>query len=255
MFTAIERKHGKSVGDESPKMRRILRRLLHQLVLSTGFRLARVTPFEKAIRLWELDHDDFYFLQVGAHNGVTSDPFQRFIVENLWRCILVEPQAAHFKVLQTIYCDRDKVACHQVAIGDPDQEMVMYRVRDDAESVPYWASQLASMRYEVIASHENEIPNLRQLIVADQVDCTTLANLVAQHQYPRLDLLAVDVEGYDFEVIKQIDRLPWKPQFIYYENRHLDAAEYQQSLTFLAERGYKTMRVNEGDTFAVQVGN
>lgn len=236
-------------------MRQFFRRLLHKLVLSTGFRLSRVTPFERELRRWELDHADFYFLQVGAHNGVTSDPFQRFIVENLWNCILVEPQAAHFDVLRTIYCDREKVACHQVAIGDPDRPMVMYRVRDDAEGVPYWASQLASMRYEVIASHETEIPNLRELIVADPVQCTTLVNLIAEHQYPRLDLLAVDVEGYDFEVIKQIDQLPWKPKFIYYENRHLAATEYQSSLTFLAQRGYKTMAVNAGDTFATRVGN
>lgn len=236
-------------------MRQHLRRLLHGLVLSTGFRLCRITPFERELRRWELEHDDFYFLQVGAHNGVTSDPFQRFIAENLWTCILVEPQAAHFNVLQAIYCDREKIFCRKVAIGDPSQPMVMYRVRDDAAGVPYWASQLASMRYEVIASHESDIPNLRELIVADQVDCTTVASLVSDHHFPRLDLLAVDAEGYDFEVIKQIDQLPWMPKFIYYENRHLSADEHQASLSFLTERGYKILAVNAGDTFAIGTRN
>ena len=164
---------------------------MHGLVLSTGFRLCRVKPFERELRRWELKHDDFFCLQVGAHNGVTSDPFQRFIAEDLWTCILVEPQSAHFNVLRAIYCDREKIFCRQVAIGDPNQPMVLYRIRDDAQDVPYWASQLASMRYEVIASHESEIPNLRELIIAEQVECTTLANLVSEHRFPRLDLLAV----------------------------------------------------------------
>jgi FkbM family methyltransferase len=219
-------------------------------VLACGFRLSRVKPFERSIRRWELDHDDFYFVQIGAHNGVTSDPFQKFIAEGVWSCLLVEPQPACFEILQSIYCDRPGVHPMHVAIGPDNTSLRLFHVRDDAVGVPYWANQLASTRREVVASHADRIPNIEELIVSVDVPCRTLASLVGEAQYPRIDLLATDTEGFDFEVIRQIDALPTRPQFIYYEHLHLSATEHRESLEFLKRRGYRTHAVNNGDTFA-----
>ncbi len=115
--------------------------------------------------------------------------------------------------------------------------------------LPYWASQLASLRYEVIASHEDRIPGLREWIVEVDVPSRRLSTLVREAAFPRVDLLAIDVEGYDFEVVKQIDQLEQLPRMIYYEHRHLSESDYQQSLAFLRDRGYRTASI-EGDTFA-----
>lgn len=231
-------------------MRNWFRKSLHRSVLACGFRLSRVKPFERSIRRWELDHADFYFVQIGAHNGVTSDPFQKFIAEGVWSCLLVEPQPACFEILQSIYCDRPGVHPMQVAIGPDNTTLRLFHVRDDAVDVPYWANQLASTRREVVASHADRIPNIEKLIVSVDVPCRTLASLVDEARYPRIDLLATDTEGFDFEVIRQIDALPKKPQFIYYEHLHLNPNEHRESLEFLKRRGYRTHAVNNGDTFA-----
>jgi FkbM family methyltransferase len=231
-------------------MRRFLRQWLHGTALRLGFCITRVKPFEAAIRRWELSHDDFYFVQIGAHNGVTSDPFTGFVSAGYWHCLLVEPQRRFVEILQTIYCDRPRIRVCNCAIGTRDEMVRMYRVRDDTQNIPYWATQLASLRYDVIASHEDRIPGLRSLIVEEMVPSRTLASLVAEQDYPRLDLLAIDVEGFDFEVVKQIDLLPQLPKFIYYEHGHLSELDYRESLAFLAKRSYRTHSVNNGDTFA-----
>jgi FkbM family methyltransferase len=230
--------------------RQFIRRMLHRLPLFCGFRLARAEPFERAIRRFELQHDDFYFVQIGAYNGVTSDPFLRFIIEGLWTCVLVEPQRRHWSILQAIYGDRENITCSNTAVSTENKVAQLHMVREDAEGLPHWASQLASFRHDVIAGHEDRIPGIRELIVTQDVECRTLAALIQEHQLPRVDLLAIDVEGYDFEVVKQIDSLYHKPRFIYYEHLHLPAEQYRESLAFLAERGYQTHSVNEGDTFA-----
>ena len=230
--------------------RQFIRRLLHRLTLFCGFRLVRAEPFERAIRRFELKHDDFYFVQIGAYNGVTSDPFLRFIIEGVWTCVLVEPQQRHWSILQAIYSDRENITCSNTAISTENKVARLHMVRDDVEGLPHWASQLASFRHEVIVSHEDRIPGIRDLIVTQKVECRTLAALITEHQLPRVDLLAIDVEGYDFEVIRQIDDLSVKPRFIYYEHLHLPDEQYRESLAFLAERGYQTHSVNEGDTFA-----
>ena len=232
-------------------LRQSLRYLLHSAVLGCGFRLVRASPFERAIRRWELTHDDFYFVQIGAHNGVTSDPFQRFIVEGLWTCVLVEPQPESFQILQTIYCDRDKVHCINAAIGPEEGTLRLYQIRDSVEGLPYWANQLASTRREVIASHADRIPQIDQYIEEVEMPCRTLASVCLDQHLPRIDLLAIDVEGYDYEVVRHIDQLPYRPKFIYYEHLHLSVDDYQASLKFLQSRGYRTQSVNNGDTFAI----
>jgi len=231
-------------------MRSLIRRALHRTFLRFGFRLVRALPFERSIRRWELDHSDFYMIQVGAHNGVTSDPIQRFIAEGDWTGVLVEPQRKYFQILQAIYCDRPKLHPLHAAIGPSNESIRLYKVRDDAVGVPYWASQLASTKREVIAGHADRIPGLDELIVAEDVPCRTLESIVHEFGLPRLDLLVSDTEGYDFEVIKQIDQLPRRPQFIHFESLHLPPSDLQSCLAFLRERDYATHEIQPGETFA-----
>ncbi len=232
-------------------LRRWLRKLLHRAVLAAGFRLVRVPRYERIIRERELERDDFHFLQVGAHNGVTSDPFHRFLIEGWWwHVVLVEPQSQSCEILREIYRDRSNLRIFETAVGPENGSLSLFKVRDEATAVPYWATQLASTRREVIASHSDRIEHLDELIVEVRVPCRTLASIVAESSLPRIDLLAIDVEGFDFEVIKQIDDLPQLPGMIYFEHRHLSESDYRSALTFLQQRGYRCETEGDGDTFA-----
>ncbi len=195
---------------------------------------------------------DFWFVQVGAYNGITSDPFCKHVIDGLWKGLLIEPQSAYWHVLNEIYQDRPDVICLNVAISDVDGTKKLYRIADDATGVPYWASQLASFRREVIAAHRDRISDIERWIVAQEIPCRTLASVVQEHQLPRVDLLAVDVEGSDYEVIQQIDQLSQHPPFVFYEHLHLSESDRQASWQFLRERDYKLTFHNDGDTFAEQ---
>jgi FkbM family methyltransferase len=242
-------------------LRSMLRTSLHRMVHGLGFRLVRIPPFERAVRNWELSHEPLYFVQIGAHNGTTSDPFHRFLIEGIaWRAILVEPQSACVRVLQSIYADREHIHIVHAAVGPlsppgpsgsgSSRELTLYRISDEAVGLPHWANQLASARREVIASHRDRIPDIERWIVSETVPCFPLSEVVSRHGFPRVDLLATDTEGFDFEIVRQIDSLPSLPRFIYYENLHLPSDEYAHSLKFLRDRGYTTEPVNNGDTFA-----
>ena len=167
--------------------------------------------------------------------------------------MLIEPQSRYCDILREIYQDQNDVHCVNVAIADVDGNKELYRISEAAVGVPYWASQLASFRREVIASHRSQVPGLEQWIVSESLPCRRLASLVAEYRLPRVDLLAVDVEGSDFEVVKQIDDLPSHPKFVYYEHLHLSGQERMDSWQFLADRGYRVTRANDGDTFAISV--
>lgn len=228
------------------------RETLQRVALRCGFNVTRLSPFERAIRRIELAQPEFLFLQVGAFNGVTSDPFVRLISPD-WKCILVEPQERHFAILELLYHGQDNVSCVNCAVSDEESTATLFTVREDVEGMPHWAPQLASFRKDVISSHRFLIPDLDEQLMETRVACRTLKSLLDQHQFPHLDLLAIDVEGYDFEVIRQIDTLDFPPKLIYYEHHHLGDADYAASLEFLAERGYRTQVVNKFDTFAQRI--
>ncbi|HUP77193.1 MAG TPA: hypothetical protein VM260_01440, partial [Pirellula sp.] len=155
------------------RIRSALRFLLHDAFLRVGFRLSRVKFFEAQIRRWELVNEDFYFVQVGAHNGVTSDPFNQMLVSGQWHALLIEPQLPFVQILRTIYCDRDRIQCCNAAVSLIDGTIKMFMVRSDVEGFPYWCSQLASLNYEVIASHEDRIPGLKNWIMEVDIPSRT----------------------------------------------------------------------------------
>ena len=49
--------------------------------------------------------DDFFFIQVGANDGLMCDPIRQFIVKHSWGGILVEPVPDYFELLKKNYLE------------------------------------------------------------------------------------------------------------------------------------------------------
>ena len=59
-----------------------------------------------------------------------------------------------------------------------------------------------------------------------------------------IDLLHVDAEGYDFEILKQVDfGASWAPSFIIFEREHFDREMYRQAMHMLRTAGYRCVDV------------
>jgi Methyltransferase FkbM domain len=76
------------------------------------------------------------------------------------------------------------------------------------------------------------------------VNTTTLGSLVDRHGLATIDLLHVDAEGYDFEILKQIDfSASWAPTFIIFEKEHFDRQTYRQATHMLRSAGYRCIDI------------
>jgi hypothetical protein len=64
-----------------------------------------------------------------------------------------------------------------------------------------------------------------------------------------LDLLHIDVEGYDLELLKLFDFGQITPPIVRFEHRHLSAGESDEAVRLLAHHGYRMVR-EEYDTTA-----
>jgi hypothetical protein len=85
------------------------------------------------------------------------------------------------------------------------------------------------------------IPDVESRIVCVDVPCLTLESLCRKHGVEQLDLLLTDTEGYDGEILRQINFSRRRPRLLIYEHYHLAPAERSACRALVEGHGYETM--------------
>lgn len=193
---------------------------------------------------------NFYFIKIGANDGITREPLAPWIQKYKWSGIFVEPLEEIFEQLKNNYKDYDNLIFENSAISDIDGVKIFYYL-DDSD-LPDWSKELGSFDINVILKHSRfGIPNIEKYIKQKEVKCLKFSTLLEKYQVTRIDFLAIDVEGHDYEIIKQIDFLKFKPSMILYEHSNLSLNEAESCQQFLLTQGYKLVKYRR-DTFAYQ---
>lgn len=188
--------------------------------------------------------EQVYFMQIGANDGCGGDPIHRYVADQGWRGVLVEPQRESFARLKETYAGREGLMLVNAAVSDADGTRELYKVKA-APGLPAYASELASFKRDVIVKHKKWIPNIEELIEVEQVRCVTLATLVKEGALECVDVFQVDTEGFDGEIIRMIDFRLIKPKIICYEWKHLCKADHAATAAHLINNGYKLAIVNQ----------
>lgn len=187
----------------------------------------------------EAIHGDFFFVQIGAHDGVRVDPIHAFILEYAWKGILVEPSKEHFEKLKKNYHGVPGLSFENNAISDTEGDYALFGVSEKAPALTAFLGRaLNSFSEEVILSSRWYIPGLKHWIVSEKVHGITLQSLISKYSLSNIDLLAVDTEGYDWNVIKQVDFANLKPRMIYFEISHLSPEVKEECFKTLKGEGY-----------------
>jgi FkbM family methyltransferase len=205
--------------------------------------------FDHIVSYHLLKNPDFYFVQIGALDGIFYDPIYKYVNRYKWKGVLVEPQEKYFQILQTNYQGNEHLVFKKVAISDKRGTKILYKVRDSEEDLPEWVIGLASFKLETILSHKPLIPNLENLIDEEIVECMTLSDLFNEIQVKKIDLLQIDVEGYDYEIIKMLDFNQVKPSIIHFEHGHLPIEQFDECLEILINQNY-AVTIEKHDTTA-----
>lgn len=189
-----------------------------------------------------------FFVEVGANDGFAFDPLYESVVKHGWRGLLIEPLPDLFAQLRETYEGREGMVFENVAIAEYTGQKTMIRVDPEAVElgrVPYWAKGIGSFFHDRNALggqriSEAEFATIRPHIISETVRCDTLENLFRKHSIHKVDLLQIDVEGYDYQVLKQVDFSRLRPRVIRMEWYNLPPDEKQMSLDLLKRWGYRT---------------
>ncbi len=181
--------------------------------------------------------EDFFFVQIGAFDGVTADPLHELVRRHHWRGVLVEPQAEAFESLKRNYRGQPGLSFFNVAIGPRDGEVTLFTRAGGL-------AQVASVDRHLVVK-----PGRRR-VEARRVPCWTVARLLKEAAAPAtVDLLLIDAEGLDYRIIRSIDFGAVRPAIIHYEHMILSRRDRNACLELLAAHGYRFI-LGDQDTIA-----
>jgi FkbM family methyltransferase len=201
---------------------------------------------------------DVFFVQIGANDGEQQDPLRDLVLAHQWEGIMVEPVPYVFERLRANYGHLSRLTLENCAIGAEDGELPFYHLPTaedpDRQGLPSWFDGLGSLRKEVVLAHDRFIPDIAERLVETMVPALTFESLRRKHQIDRVDLLLTDTEGYDYEILRQIDFARIRPALIIYESEHLSDRDRAACLEQLHRCGYDTLDYGL-DTWCLNVGD
>jgi FkbM family methyltransferase len=179
-------------------------------------------------------NQEFFFIQIGAHDGNMDDPLSHWIARYGWSGVFVEPQSTPFERLRANYAQASqKLQFVNAAIDHQEGERLLYRVDESFVSTGEQTG-LASFFPDRDLATYSALGKLK----AEKIRCITFPQLLAEANVQRVDLLQIDTEGYDFEIIKMVDFTKLKPALIQYEHRVLSGQEHRECRRLLKHHGY-----------------
>ena len=211
----------------------------------------------RLLRAFADAYPEAFFVEIGSNDGDKYDHLSEIIRSGSWRGIMIEPVPYVYQRLARNYEGTEGIILENVAIADRDARLPFYHLRqlddDERGSVPDWYDAIGSFVLDTILSHRDKIPDLERRVVSTEVPCVTFQTLCAKHGVDRVDLILIDTEGYDWQIIKNIDFSLHRPRLLVYEHFHLAPEERVRCRSYLEELGYELL--SEGfDTFCLDLG-
>lgn len=228
-----------------------LRRVFYKLSKNSGLYKKVDLQLEEILKKKFRPGSDFYFIQVGANDGVSHDWLYDFVKDRKSYGVVIEPLPDFFALLKKNYSYTPRVKPLHCAVHASANDISLFRVDAAAlKDLPDWAGGIASVSLD----HFKNSPVDPKHIVEEKVPARHLMEIIKNdYKHQRIDLLQIDVEGYDWEVLKMLDFHQYKPAFVKMEYVNLSEADIAATRALLARNGY--MMYYEGiDLIALHAG-
>lgn len=178
-----------------------------------------------------------FVVQIGSHDGKTHDPLHALILERTaWRGLFVEPVPYLFEKLVANYPKSPRFYFEPSAINNGENASFYFVNLSDQElhAFPEWVSMLGSFKRSHILKHLDG--SLEKHIEEIKIQGLKLHQLFQKYSIDKIHVLHIDAEGYDWEILKQLDFREYLPTIILFEYAHLSGEEISLAKRFLSPR-------------------
>jgi len=207
--------------------------------------------FNAIIHLFSRKVKDFFFIQIGANDGVKGDPLRKHIIRYNWSGILVEPIKYYFEKLVKNYTGQKGLFFENVAISNTTGTSDIYYLKEEIlknGKNPPWSNLLGSLDKKNVLSHKHKIPHIENYLVKETTKLITINELMYKYNVKKVDLLHIDAEGHEYKILSTINFKTIRPRIIFYEHCNL-GMDREKCRKLLKDNGYSFIEL-VNDTLA-----
>jgi FkbM family methyltransferase len=237
-----------------------LKKVIQNLLGKFGFRLSRinvpdpVAPFDVLdvviqARL-KKEGADFYFIQMGAHDGVLADSLNSLIRRYSLQGFLVEPMKNFYEDLINNYSDQPQLVFKKKMISESDGYGEIHRFKRDAPVLDFF-HRLARGDFQYIKKRAIS-EGLEDHIETIKIENQTFPSLLKSPDTKSVSLLYVDTEGSEDKIIYSAFSCGLYPPVIQYEWTAMPPARRHQLKITLLDNGYRFVDVG-ADTICLRL--
>jgi len=207
--------------------------------------LASVSPTLRGL-VERIHRDDFFFVNVGANDGVSNDVIYPFLRVYGWRGVVVEPLAPVFEELKRNYRDFPGVAFEHAAIAATPRPF--YYIPAESGFDRAWTRQvgtlnpdylLKTIELQRVYEFNGPVPvDLETAVRPVEIPCLTFEALMRKHRVEHIDFLNIDAESADYEIFCSIDFSRYHPSVMCVETSEMTAEQRRDFEQRLAQLDY-----------------
>jgi len=183
-----------------------------------------------------------FFVDVGAHNGVSINNTLYFEKNNNWKGINVEPIK---KVFDELCANRPTCINLNCAVCNNNGDAEFICNSGYTEMISGLKNDFEPQHQQRLQFENSYYGGATNIIT---VNTKKLETIFDEYHITRVHYLSIDVEGAEFEVIKSIDFLKVFIDIIDFENNYNNQSDI--IINYLIKQGYNLLR-RGGDIFMI----
>ena len=173
-------------------------------------------------------------VDIGAADGINNSN-TRYLIENGWEGILIEPNKKNYNKLLELYFDNKKIIVENCGCSNKNVKGAKFFIdkNDEFEQISTFSEEQYLSCKEYYQCD----------FVEDEVDIIKTSELFIKHDLKYIDFISIDAEGYDSLIIDGIDFNNVVIDLFCIENINNDCINY------LKKNGYTLIHETTGNKF------
>ena len=198
----------------------------------------------------------FGLVVIGAHIGVhIKNEVENFKKEKI---LLIEPVPHNVEAIKKNLLEYKDIIIEQLTLGDKKELRDFYFIREESISKlkKHWASGIGSFNKNHILNHKSKRFQLKEEDIEKMsITCVRIEDLINKYAINSIEKLLIDVEGSEYQILKDIDLKKVNIKKIIFEYKHFDdyfkqGAKLDEITNKLEKNNYKITKLDEENILA-----